>query len=104
MDNLPRCAKWLADLKESSPREAQRVMRALPITHHADLEERAQGRPNGLMPGVEGLGEFPWKLCVDPVCRRCLLLQQTGGFGGGGYHFRHIGPWTGDADLLRCAQ
>ena len=49
MDNLPRCAKWLADLNESSPREAQRVMRALPITHHADLEERAQGRPRILL-------------------------------------------------------
>ena len=32
MDNLGRCWKWLADLMESSPREAQRVMRALPIS------------------------------------------------------------------------
>ena len=91
--NLARCTRWLMELEESSPKEAARVLAALPISHHASEEERARGRPDGLIPAVGNLGEFPWAWCVSPHCTRCY-----GPLARGGYHFRHAGPWTGDAD------
>ena len=93
--NLPRCMRWLGELAESQPREARRVQLALSITIHADQEERARGRPDIMIPAVGELGEFPWVWCSKLTCHRCVPE------GRGGYHFRHIGPWTGDADISR---
>ena len=92
--NLARCMTWLMELKESSPKEAARVLEALTVSVHAGEEERARGRPDILIPAVGNLGEFPWAWCVSPRCTRCY-----GPLARGGFHFRHIGPWTGDADV-----
>ena len=104
--NLERFTLWTSALLTESPLEARRLHAALNITFHCGTEkDRQTGVPELAIPGVMGLGPAPWEWCAAPDCVRCLGGEgsyyvhgpfRTGGLGG--FHFRHIGPWTGDAE------
>lgn len=107
--NLSRFTTWITDFYISGrPSEARRIYDALKITFHCGTEnERQTGVPELAISEVMGFGPAPWEWCAAPDCARCLggegafylnnpTVFQTRALGG--FHFRHIGPWTGDAD------
>ena len=99
--NLSRYIGWLASEHRAGGarrRRARQVYQALHITNHDPTSD--PGLPVG-----SAFGPIPAVWCTRRPCPRCT---GEGGFDAygpirsrsrGGYHFRHLGPWT-SADVL----
>ena len=85
--NLARYLDWLGQEHRSGDNNRVSAARAcwfcLPLTEHVSDPDECFTSPGSVF------GPLPTVECTQRPCRRC-----DGPFARGGYHFRHLGPWS----------
>ena len=100
-----RLADSYANIKMSVPCQTLLVVLDFSIKGGCSPEAKTAYLLAATWDGLQlmGFGRAPWGWCAAPDCARCLGGEGAYYIRGpfrtrGGFHFRHIGPWTGDAD------